>query len=138
TRSSQIVSGLAAIVSSRSITTCSAVFCMLSPLFSFRLALERLEPFVPELLEERLQLGEPLGTGAVEAPGAVASLAHEPRLLQHAQMLRDRRPREFEVRRDLPRGELVIRDEPEDRPAMRRGDRFQRSLHGALFKQILT
>src|ERR1041385_2291255 len=106
TRKSHTVSGLAAIVSSRSITTCSAVLAMLAPLLSFRLALERLEPLVPELFEEGPQLREPLGTGAVEAPGAVASLAHEPRLLQHGQVLRDRRPRQLEVRRDLARGQL--------------------------------
>src|SRR5262245_1922655 len=138
TRKSHTVSGLAAIVSSRSITTCSAVFAMLAPLLSFRFALERLEPLVPELLEEGPQLHETFGTSPVEAPGAVASLIHEPRLLQHCQVLRDRRPRQLEMRRDLARGQLGAGHQPQDRAAVRRGDRLQRSLHGVVFKQRLT
>ena len=108
-----------------------------SPL-PFGLAFERLEPRVPELLEERPQLGEPLGTGTVQAPRAVASFVHEPGLLQHRQMLRDRWTCDVEVRRDLTRGELVVANEPQDRPAARRRNRFQRGLHGEICKQILT
>src|SRR5215218_2362852 len=98
TRNSHTVSGLASIATSRSSETFSAVLSMLLPLLSFCLAFEGLETRAPELVEERLQLDEPLGTRAVQAPGAVASLAHEPRLLQHAQMLGNRRPRQVEVR----------------------------------------
>src|SRR5207247_6424908 len=128
-RNSQIVSGLAAIAISRSRETFSAVLSMLLPLLSLRFAFERLEPVAPELVEERLQLDEPFGTRAVQAPGAVASLAHEPRLLQHAQMLGDRRPRQVEVRRDRARGQLFVRDETKNRAPVRRGDRFQGGLH---------
>src|SRR3954469_9971089 len=137
TRKPHTVSGLAAIAISRSITTCSAVLAMLAPFFLFRLALQRLQPLVPELLEEGLQLDEPLRTRAVEAPGAVASLAHEPRLLQHAQMLRDRRSRQVEVRRDLTGRQLRIGNESENRPPVRCGDGFQRSLHGGYLSSCL-
>src|ERR1051325_9975184 len=122
TRNSHTVSGLAAIVTSRSRDTFSVVLSMLSPLLSLRLAFERLQPIAPELVQERLQLREPFGSGSVQAPGAVASLAHEPRLLQHAQVLGDRRTRQREVRRDLARGQLLIRDESQNRAPVRRGD----------------
>src|SRR5438067_9060738 len=75
TRNSQTVSGLAAIAISRSSETCSAVLSMSLPLLSFCLALECLQPLAPELVEEGLQLDEPPGARAIEAPGAVASLA---------------------------------------------------------------
>src|SRR5436309_1061463 len=138
TRNSHTVSGLAAIATSRSSIAFSAVLSMLSPLLSFCLAFERLQPVSPEVVEERPQLDDPLRAGPVQAPGAVASLAHEPRLLQHAQMLGDRRPRQLEVRRDLAGGQLRLRDEPQDRAAVRRGDRFQSSLHdGAYLSRCL-
>src|SRR3954463_15495689 len=103
---------------------------MLLSLLLFRLAFECLEPDVPELLQEVLELPEPFGTCPVQAPGAVASLAHEPRLLQDVQMLGDRWPRHVEVRCDLARAELVVADESEDLAPPRRGDRFQCGLHG--------
>src|SRR5713101_9818911 len=91
TKNSQTaVSGLAAIVSVRSYTVVSVVASMLLSLLLFRFAFQCLEPDVPELLEEVLELGEPFGTCQVKAPRAVASLAHEPRLLQDVQVLGDR------------------------------------------------
>src|SRR5580704_6658860 len=89
TRSSQTVSGLAAISISWHTSRRSVVLSMLLPLLSFGLALERLEPVAPELVEELLQLGEPLGASTVEPPGAVASFVHEPGLPQDGQMLGD-------------------------------------------------
>src|SRR4051812_3484527 len=90
TRNCHTVSGLAAIVSSRS-TDISVVVSMLPSLLSFRFPLERLEPGVPEAFEERLEVLEALGPRPVQAPRSVAPLAHEPRLLQDGQVLRDRR-----------------------------------------------
>src|SRR4051812_39187521 len=106
---------------SRSSETCSAVLSMLLPLLSFGFALERVEALTPELVEERPQLDEAFRPRAIQAPGSVASLAHEPRLLQDAQMLGDRRPRELEMRRDLARGQLAVRDELHDRAPVRLG-----------------
>src|SRR5580765_6723557 len=87
TRKPHTVSGLAAIATSCSIETASVVLSMLLTLLSFCLAFERLESVAPELVEKGLQLDEPLRGSPVQAPGAFASLAHEPRLLQHAEML---------------------------------------------------
>src|SRR5215467_3352231 len=98
TRSSQTVSGVAAISTWRRTTSGSVVCSILLPLLSLGVALQHLQPLVPEPLEELLQLGEPLGAGAVEAPRAVPSLVHEPCLPQDGQVLRDRRPRDLEVR----------------------------------------
>src|SRR5215210_7148375 len=84
---------------------------ILLPFLEFRLSLERLEPLVPELLEELPDRLEALRARPVEAPRAVAPLVHQSRLLQDGQMLRHRRPRDVEMRRDLTRGELVLADE---------------------------
>src|SRR3989440_1518878 len=130
TRNCQTVSGLAAIAISRSTEVVSVVASILLPLLSFCLDLERVEALVPELLQERLQLREPLGPRPVEAPGAVAALAHEAGLLQDVQVLRDRRPRHVEMPRDLTRGELTVADEREDLAPARRGDRSECGLHG--------
>src|SRR5712691_9439441 len=111
TKNSQTVSGLAAIEIVRSTEMVSVVASMLLSHLLLRFAFECLEPDVPELLEEVLELGEPFGTCPVKAPGTVASLAHEPRLLQDVQMLGDRRPRHVEVGRDLAGAELVVANE---------------------------
>jgi hypothetical protein len=103
---------------------------MLLPLLLLRFAFECLEPDVPELLEEVLELGQPFGACSVQASRAVASLAHEPRLLQDGEVLGDRRPRDVEVRRDLARGELLVAHESQDPAPRRRGDRPECSLHG--------
>src|SRR2546421_9569925 len=110
---------------------------MLVLLLLFRFAFECLEPDVPELLEEVLELGEPLGTYAVEASGAVASLAHEPRLLQDVQVLGDRRPSHVEMRCDLAGAELLVANESEDLAPPRRCDCLQRSLHGHYLSRFL-
>src|SRR6476620_2301768 len=128
TRNSHTVSGLASIASSRS-TALSVVVSIFLPLLPFGLALERDEAFVPEFLQKLLQLGEPFRAGAIEPFRPVASLAHEPRLLEDAQMLRDRRPRHVEMRSDLAGGELAVADEGQDLAAPRTGDRFERCFH---------
>jgi DNA-binding CsgD family transcriptional regulator/tetratricopeptide (TPR) repeat protein len=98
---------------------------------------ECLESDVPELLEEVLELGKPFGTCSVQAPRAVASLAHEPRLLQDVQVLGDRRPRDVEVGRDLPGAELVVAHERENLPPPGRGNRFECSLHDCYVSTFL-
>src|SRR5881275_947567 len=102
---------------------------MLLALLLFCFAFECLEPGVPEPFEEVAELGEPLGTCPVEASGAVAPLAHEPRLLEDVQVLRDRRPRDVEVRRDLAGAELTVADEAQDRAPSRLRDGFECGLH---------
>src|SRR5512132_1754065 len=100
-------------------------------------AFECPEPDVPEALQEVPELDQALRSRPVEAPGAVASLAHEPRLLQDVQMLGDRRPRDLEVRRDLAGAELVLADEAQDRAPSRLGDGFQCGLHGCYLSRHL-
>src|SRR5689334_10994656 len=98
TKNSQTVSGVASIAIVRSYTAVSVAASMLLPFLLLCLAFECLEPDVPEALEKVLQLDEPLRTRPVEASGAVASLAHEPRLLQDVQVLGDRGTCDLEVR----------------------------------------
>src|ERR671925_1433426 len=131
TRNCQTVSGLAAIAISRSTVVVSVVASMLLCLLSFCLGLEDVEALRPELLQKRLQLGEPLGPRPVEALRAVASLAHEARLLQDGQVLRDRRPRHVEVAGDLTGGELAVADERQDLAPSRRCDRLERGLNAS-------
>src|SRR4051794_460177 len=116
------VSGLAAITSVRSTTTVSVAFATLQLLLSFCFALQRLELRVPERVEERLQLREPLRARPVQAPRAVPSFVHQTRLLEHTEVLGDRRARHVELRRDLAGGELVLADELEDLPSAWLGD----------------
>src|SRR5439155_22434570 len=129
TKNSQTVSGLAAIEIVRSIEVVSVVASMLLSLLLLRFAFEYFESHVPELLEELLELGEPLRAYPVQASRAVASLAHEPRLLQDIQVLRDRGPRDVEMRCDLARAQLPVTDEREDLTTPRCGDCLQRGLH---------
>jgi hypothetical protein len=103
---------------------------MLLSLLLFCFGFKCVEPDVPELLEEVLELGKPFGTCSVEAPRTVASLAHEPRLLQNVQVLGDRRPRDVEVGCDLPGAELVVAHERENLPPPGRGNCFQCGFHG--------
>src|SRR5207248_6910268 len=67
TRNCHTVSGLAAIAISRSTEVVSVVASMLLLLLSLGLGLEGVEALVPELLQERLQLLEPLGSRPVGA-----------------------------------------------------------------------
>src|SRR5690348_1454265 len=129
TRNSQTVSGRAAIAISRSTVVVSAVLSTMLPLLSFGLPLERGEAIAPELLQECLQLRQPLGSRAVQPPHAVAPLVHQTGLLEHAEVLRDRRPADVEVCGDLARRQLLVPDEAEDLPPVRLGDGLQRRVH---------
>src|SRR5215471_8778638 len=114
TSNSHTVSGLAAMSTSRSTERFSVPRSTPPPLFLLRLALERRESFVPEPLEEPLQLGEHLGACAVQAPCAFASLAHKPGLLEHREVLRHGGTRHVEVRRNLAGRELAIANQGQD------------------------
>src|SRR3954451_17202498 len=137
-RKPHTVSGLAAIATSRSMAVVSVVVCMLALLLAFRFALEGVEAVVPECVQERPDALEPLGSRPVQALGAVASLVHEPGLLQDGEVLRHRRPGHVEVRRDLAGRQLRVADEGEDLPAPGRGDGLERGFHGSSCKQVLT
>jgi len=110
---------------------------MLNNLILFYFAFEGVEPHVPELGEELLEIGEPLGTCPVQTPRAVASLAHEPRLLEDVQMLGDRRASHVEVARDLAGAELVVSNELQNLAAPGSSDRFQGGFHGVYVSILL-
>src|SRR5579863_6822616 len=107
-----------------SVTT--STLCCLLP---FRLAPKNAEPLVPEPIEKQLQVAEPFRAREVQTMRAAPSLAHKPRLLQDPKVLRDRRPRHVEMRRDLPRGQLAAPDELEDPPPAGLSDRLQGCFH---------
>ena len=67
--------------------------------------------------------------GAVEALRPLAAVDDEPRLAQHAQVLRDRGTRDLELGGDLSGTELPARDELENAPAVRLGERFDGGFH---------
>ena len=131
TSSSQTVSGLAAIVSSRSTVTVSVAFAMvlLLLLHSLCFPLERSELLVPERIEERLDLREPLRASPVQPLRAVPPFVHQTGLLQDAEVLRDRGPRHVEVRRNLAGAQLPSAHELEDAAPARLGDRSQGGFH---------
>jgi len=101
--------------------------------------LQPLEAPRPELLEKGPQLAESLLAQPVEPPRAVRPHRHEPRLLEHAQVLRDRRRREAEVRRDLTGRQLVRFDEElEDAPPVGLGDGLKGGSHAPILSNGLT
>jgi hypothetical protein len=53
-------------------------------------------------------------------------------------MLRDRRPGDLELIRDLAGRKLAIAHERQDPPPPRLGDRLHRSVHAAQYKRSLT
>src|SRR3954463_10475535 len=109
-KKSKMVSGAASMRTSHS-TAWLVLASTLLPFLGFRLALELGEAERPEALQELLELPEALRTGAVEAPRPLTPLAHETGLLEYAQVLRDRRSRDVETRRDLTSGQLAIADQ---------------------------
>src|SRR5437879_11172750 len=82
TRDDQTVSGLAAIATSRTTDAVLVALSMLPLLLSLGLSPEHLEAIAPEVVQERLQVGEPVRMCPVETFGPVAPLAHESGLLQ--------------------------------------------------------
>ena len=86
--------------------------------------LVRLPVSVPRGGRARARPGRPatrqaLGSRLVQTPRPVAPFAHQPGLLQEGQVLRDRRQRHLEMRRDLPGRALPSRTR--GRIARRRG-----------------
>src|SRR5215467_6098247 len=81
----------------RSLSTATPAPCGRSPMVRLGRRLEAREPFAPEVVEEGAQLGEPLRTDSIQAPRAIPTLGEEARVLQHAEMLRDRGAGHVEV-----------------------------------------
>ena len=105
-----------------------------SLLSSSAVALKRGEGLAPEVVEVVAELAEPVRIEPVEPPRAVAPLGHEPRLLQHAQVLRDGGPADRQLVRDLADRSRAVAQLLEDRPAGRVAQR----VHGSFGKPWLT
>src|SRR4051812_38480054 len=96
-RSMAVVS-VATAVAVVAIGVLSCVFCAAG--CCLNRILEAHEAVVPELFEKSAQLLEPFRTGAIEPPRAIPPHGHEPRVFEHAQVLRDGRAGDGEVAGD--------------------------------------
>jgi hypothetical protein len=81
--------------------------------------LERTQALGPEHFEGRPELSDGLRSRPIQALGPVPSFGDEARVLEDAEVLRDRRPRDVETARDVADGELLARDEAKDLAASR-------------------
>src|SRR4029078_2944002 len=140
-KNSNTVSGRAAILTSRSTTVATSGWSTAtSPpsLLVLRGDLQALEPLAPERFQERPQIFEAFAPDAVEALGALAPFAHEPRAFQDGQVLGHRRPRDRELGGDLGRRALSVGHELEDAAAVRLRYCPKGAFHRLYCKQILT
>src|SRR6195256_2040098 len=104
-RKGQIVSGVASITISRMSSAISAAFLLLGGLGHVAQPFEAARPVVVEEIAELVHL---VLARLIQTPRAVPSLAHQSRLLEHAEVLRDRRARDLaEVIGDRRRRELA-------------------------------
>jgi hypothetical protein len=89
--------------------------------------LERREGGLPEPVEVRAELAQPVGVEPVDAARADLPLGHEPGLLQYPQVLRDGRPADGELTCELADGAGARLQELEDPPASRIAERIHRT-----------
>jgi hypothetical protein len=82
-------------------------------------SLEGTQALGPEDLQVTPELGDGLRSGAIEALRAVSPFGDQAGLLQDAEVLGDRRPRDVEAAGNVADGELLARDEAEDLAAAR-------------------
>src|SRR5712691_8242027 len=114
-RKGQIVSGVASITISRMSSAISGSFVSLGGLGHVAQPFETGRPVV---VEEVAELAHLVLARLVQTPGAVASLAHESRRLEHPEMLRDRRARALsEMIGDRRRRKFAGPHQPQDLPA---------------------
>src|SRR6266545_1218344 len=95
-------------------------------------ALQPAQVVTPERLEELAHRLEALGAHHEQVAGAVTLLVDEPRVLQHAEVLRDGLGGDVEVRGDLADRARLVAHEFQDRPPVRLGQRAQNRVgaHG--------
>src|SRR5205823_6946454 len=105
-------------------------FLLLLLLGSLRRLLEGRERLVPEPVEVGAERRDSPRVDAVQPPRPVLPLVHELRLLQHPQVLRDRRPADRELSSELPDGLLAALEELEDGPPGRIAQRVHRPCSG--------
>src|SRR5262245_4472713 len=103
--------------SSRSMVVGSVATGSTAALLGFSGGLESEQVVIPEAFEPGPELGDPIGTGSIPAPRAVAALDDQAGLAQDGEMLGDRGPADLERGGDIRRRPLAVQDELEDRPA---------------------
>jgi len=89
------------------------------PFLGFRFLLQHAQTVVPELVQERPKLLQTLAASAIVPACAVPAHRQQVRVGEHGQVLRHGRARHLKLRCDLPGGELVFQDHPENRAAPR-------------------
>ena len=98
-----------------------------------------LEARCPVVVEERAQLRHRVGVRPVEPAGAVAPLGHEVGLLEHGQVLRDRRTGDVaKLVGDVGGRQLLRPHQAQDRPAPRLGERLEGGVHTRHVSRVLT
>ena len=78
------------------------------------------------MLEPRVELFERAWVERVEAPASLDPCADETVLAKHAQVARDAGPRRVEVRRELARAALSVREQLDDPETRRIGEGSER------------
>ena len=79
----------------------------------------------PHIVEKAPELGQAVRAGPVQPAGAVAALVQQRGVLEHGEVLAHRCPAHVERGGDLPRGQLVVRDQPQDLAPPRFGEGLQ-------------
>src|SRR5215467_4407611 len=102
-----------------------ALLCPL-PFWFFRGAFERVERFGPELIEVLAERVESGWIQLVNAIAALPALAHDARLSEDAQVLRDRRPADVEMLGELVHAVRPAEQVLEHRATRRVGHRSKR------------
>src|SRR5712692_3252503 len=135
-RKGQIVSGVASITISRMSSAIMGSFVSLGGLGHVAQPFEAGRPVV---VEEVAELAHLVLARLVQTPGAVASLAHEARRLEHPEVLRDRRARDLsEVIGDGCRREFAAPHQPQDLPAPGLCQCLEGRIHTTDLKSLLA
>src|SRR6266852_4769908 len=135
-RKGQIVSGVASITISRMSSAISGSFVSLGGLGHIAQPFEARRPVV---VEEVAKLAHLVLARLVKTPGAVPSLAHETRRLEHPEVLGNRRARDLsEVIGDRRRRELAGPHQPQDLPASGLCQRLECRIHTPNIKLSLA
>ena len=113
----------------RSMTSTSVLMTPFLALGALGRGLEAGELSVPERGEVRAELLERATARAIDAATTIPAERDETGVLEDPQVLRDRGPRDVEVRGDLADGPLLVPDETEDLPSSRLGDRAKGVIH---------
>ncbi len=120
---------------SRRVFALTALAMPLPVLLGLGGGLQALQSCIPKGFEKSPHLGDSLRSRTVETARAIPALVHQPRLLEHPQVLRNGRTRDIEVRGDRSSRQLLPPDQAQDLAPAWFGDRSQ---GGFQFKDYLS